>query len=385
MRVFMRRCCLAGLVLMALAGCGSSKNKELKPVDLPSYEREVKVKTLWSKSIRGGLGKYYHQFQLAVDNRYIYAASQAGKVYQIDKQTGKTRWRVSLDVPLTTGVAVDQNHVYVGVASGALVALQKSDGQQAWSASLRSELVAPPLVAGKNLLLQASDGTIYNIDADSGEQRWQHVASMPSLTLRGNSRAAQFANFVVFGQASGKLAVLDLDTGELRWDPRVAQAKGDTEIERMVDVDATPVVVEDRLYAVSYQGQLVAYHLASGKLLWAVDESSYQDLAAGLGNIYVTRADAVVNAYDQRSGELKWRQQDLLRRRLTAPATVSSFLALADYKGYIHLLSQVDGRIVGRKRVSNKGVKSNILVDGERFYVIANNGRLKAYRLIARQ
>jgi len=81
------------------------------------------------------------------------------------------------------------------------------------------------------------------------------------------------------------------------------------------------------------------------------------------------------------SGEIKWAVESLLRRKITAPTTVSSYLVIADYDGYLHLLSQVDGRIVARKRLSWGGIKTSVLADGNRFYAIANNGKLRAYEL----
>ncbi len=375
------RAVLLGFLIVMVAACGSNKKKDLEPLDLESFDAEIKIEKLWSKKIGDGLGEYYHQFSLAVDAKAIYAASQDGKVYKLDKLKGRKSWKTSIDTDLTTGVAVDSRHVYIGAVDGTIIALKKNTGEQSWTASLGSEIVSPPTIASNHLVVQTVSGEVYNLDAATGEQRWQYDSNMPALTLRGNSRAIFFAEFIAVGLANGKLAVLDLETGQLRWDPKVATAKGETEIERMVDVDGTPVFFQDKLYAVSYQGQIVAYELKTGRLLWAEEESSYRDVTIGFGNVYVSSENASVTAYDQQSGEIKWVNENLLRRKITAPSTVSSYLAIADYKGYLHLLSQIDGHLVARKRVSWSGIKTNILADGTRFYAIANNGKLRAYEL----
>lgn len=375
------RLALALLGLVLLSACGSNKSKELKPVALESVEAEVALDRKWSRRIGRGMGKYYHQFRLAVDEQHLYAAAADGRVYQLNKETGRVRWRVTLNDGLTSGVAVDQQHVYVATDAGVLLALDKQNGEQVWSRQLNSELVSPPSSTNNHVVLQTSSGSIYNLNAQTGEQRWRFDTTMPSLSLRGNSRPTFFASFVVLGQANGKLAVLDINTGELRWDPRIAHARGDTEIERMVDVNATPLLIDDHLFAVSYQGQLVAYDLSSGRPLWTVDESSFNDMARGMGNIYVSSSEGVVRAYDRRTGDVRWSQNSLLRRKTTAPTAISSYLVVADYQGYVHLLSQLDGRIVARARVSRKPVKTTLLAEGNRFYVIADNGRLRAYQI----
>lgn len=368
------------LIIISVAACSTTKRKKLKPVPLEPIQAELKVNTLWSTKL-GALGKYYHRFQLAIDGSYLYAASANGKVYKIDKYKGKKQWRSTLKTRLTSGAAVDKNYVYVAGLSGVLIALDKQTGEQAWVFQADSEIVSPPASDGESVVFQAASGSIYSINSNDGSQRWQQPSNVPALSLRGNSQPLFFANFVIVGLANGRLAMFDKQSGELRWDPRVAQATGDSEIERLVDIDSTPIIVEDRLYAVSYQGQLAAYSLSQGQMLWTEDESSYRDLAQGLGNIYVSSADAQVNAYNQRTGEIKWSQNSLLRRKITAPAVISSYLLLADYKGYLHVLAQSDGRFVARKRVSNKGIKTGVLVDGERFYAIADNGRLTAYEI----
>lgn len=369
------------LVLIAtVAACGSTRKKELKPVELESFKAELAIKTLWSRGI-GGLGKYYHQFAMAVDGAYLYAASAEGKVFKLDKLKGKRQWKVSLDTELTTGVAVGRQHVYVASLDGVVIALDKNTGEQVWIQQVDSEVVSPPAVNGDHVVFQTSSGDIYNLNTADGALRWRKPSNLPALSLRGNSHPVFFANFVIVGLANGRLSMMDLNTGETRWEPRIAIAKGDSEIERMIDVDGTPLVLEDKLYAASYQGQLAAFSLSQGQPLWSVDESTYRDLAAGLGNVYISSADAQLTAYDQRTGDVKWSQNGLLRRKTTAPAVFSSYVVVADYKGYIHLVSQIDGRFIARKRLNGKGIKTNILVDGDRFYVLANNGRLKAYQL----
>jgi outer membrane protein assembly factor BamB len=375
------RVLISCLALSLIVGCGSNKRKELKPLELESFKSEAKVKTKWSRSIGDGPGKYFHQFVIAQDRRAIYAASTDGKVYKLGKEKGRKRWKVSLDVPVTAGVSVDDKHVYLGLADGALLALNKETGEQVWSFQLGSEMVSAAAVDAGNVVLQASNGEVYNIDAATGEQRWRYDTNMPALTVRGTSRPVFFASFVAIGTANGKILLLDVATGQLRGDPKVATVEGDSELERVVDIDATPAFDNDKLYAISYQGQLMALDLKNGRPLWAQKESSYRDVALGFNNVYVVSDNSTVLAYDQRTGDLKWVQERLLRRKLSAPAPFSSFLLVADFEGYLHVLSQIDGHFVARKKVDSSGVRANILVDGERFYALANDGRLKAYEL----
>ena len=92
-------------------------------------------------------------------------------------------------------------------------------------------------------------------------------------------------------------------------------------------------------------------------------------------------ADGVVEAVDQNRASTLWRNDDLQRRRLTAPVTFSSYVAVADFEGYVHLLAQTDGRLVGRIRVDRKGVRVAPIVVGDTLYVFGNSGDLVALKL----
>ncbi len=390
------------MAFLFLVACSSSNHKDLEPRELLDFNKALEIDQLWKKSV-GPVGEFYHQFRLAVDASYLYSASASGNVYQMDKLSGDTRWKVSLDTQLTAGIAIDNQHAYVGSLDGALIALSKSTGQQIWSAMLPSEMVSAPAVNGDSVVVQLSNGQIHKLNAQTGDSEWVYDGYVPALTIRGTGRAVFFGQFVAIGLANGKLAILDVDSGQLRWENKVGIAKGDTEIERMVDVDTEPAMVRDKLFSVSYQGRIVAYDLQTGRTVWTEDESSYRDLTTGFGNVYASSDEGVITAYEQQTGNVKWSNEDLLRRKISSATTVSSYLVVTDFDGYLHVISQVDGELVARDRVDvlarkcfcrgqrlsnvwrlindSSGVRASVLADGDRFYALANNGKLKAYQL----
>ena len=59
-------------------------------------------------------------------------------------------------------------------------------------------------------------------------------------------------------------------------------------------------------------------------------------------------------------------------------------MAVVDFEGYLHLLSQVDGDIVGRTKVDSSGARADMIASGNRLYIYSNDGALKAYDVEAR-
>ena len=113
-------------------------------------------------------------------------------------------------------------------------------------------------------------------------------------------------------------------------------------------------------------------------MLWQRDASTYSGVALGYGSVYLSLADGTVESVDERSTTALWRNESLARRQLSAPAVFSSYVVVGDKEGYIHLLSQVDGRFVARERIDSNGVRARPVVDGDWLYVYGNGGKLVA-------
>ena len=118
--------------------------------------------------------------------------------------------------------------------------------------------------------------------------------------------------------------------------------------------------------------------LQTGRIVWGVEGSSYHGLARGFGNVYVCNERGHIVAIRSNSDSEVWRNESLDLRSVTAPTTFGNYLAVADFEGYVHLLSQVDGRVVGRYRADNNGVRARMLTSNNILYTYGNSGRLSA-------
>lgn len=159
--------------------------------------------------------------------------------------------------------------------------------------------------------------------------------------------------------------------------------EGRSELDRLVDIDGSPLVSGPIIYVVAYQGKLKALRRADGAMLWEHEVSSFLDLSEGYGQVYVVSDDDVVTAIDMQSAEVAWTQDALQRRKLTSPLAFSNYLVVGDAQGYLHVMAQSDGRFVGRKKLDGKGLRSDMLVVDGTLYVLGNSGSLFALRIKA--
>lgn len=371
------------LISAAITGCGfwGDDGEEVKPAELVSFEAEKKVDQLWSTSVGSGMGGKFHQFKPAIDDDKIFAVDHNGTVVAIDRESGKAQWSVELETPVVGGVGAGYGKVSVATEEGQVIVLSAADGGELWRADVSTEATAPGQFNSDLAVFQLINGKVVAFDASTGQRRWTFDSQVPRLTLRGTSSPIVASDVTFAGFASGKLAAIDNAKGTAIWESRVALPQGRSELERMIDIDGRPLLVDRMIYVTSYQGRLVAINPFRAQIAWAKDVSSYHSLAAGFGNIYVSEADDAVQAFDRGTSASVWRQGALQNREISAPTVIGSTVAVADVEGYIHFMSQTDGHFVARHKVDSSGVYGDMVSRDDVLYVLTNNGRLAALTL----
>ena len=363
---------------LVVAGCSSASKKELKPQALEKITAEVQLKKEWSTSIGAGQGKLWNTLTPAVDGDRLYVTDITGRVSALDRFTGKAVWTRKLKLNVSGGVGVGADMVLLGTLNGDVIALDANTGADLWRSKVTSEVLAAPATNGDVVVVQTQDDRLIALEASSGAQRWIYESTPAVLTLRGTG-APLVTDYVAYaGLSTGKVIAVDTQRGLPIWEQRVAVASGRTELERMVDIDGGLLLSGNTLYVTTYQGRVAGLDAQSGQIFWQRDASSYVGAAEGFGNAYISLADGVIESIDERSSTAMWSNKSLLRRQLSAPAVFSSYIAVGDLEGYLHVLSQVDGRFVARTRLGSKGLRVQPLVVGGWMYVYGNGGKLSA-------
>ncbi len=377
---------------LGLAGCstisgwfGSDDEDLTAPVELVSIEQTVKIKKLWSVGVGNGQGDGLYRLQPVMTGDTIFAASSDGKIKSLDRSGGKTRWKADLEMSLSGGIGTYGDALFVGSSEGFVMKLDAGSGAVQWSTQLRGEVLSPPQGNGNVVIAQTYDGKLQGLDYQTGELLWTYDSNVPVLTVRGTSVPILRNDVVYAGFANGRVLALQAQTGAIAWEVRVAIAQGRSEIERIVDVDGTMELVGKELYAASYQGRIVAIDVASGRKMWQQDVSSFSGVSQGFGNVYVADEDGTLTAYLRTGQGIRWTQGALGYRGLSRPTPVSSYVAVGDLEGYVHIISQVDGEFAGRVKADGNGVRADMLSDGNVLYVFGNGGKLIAYEITAKE
>ena len=413
-RTVLSRACrtlrLAAALLLAatLAGCSwfsflpwvDAEDKEKddpdEPAALVAFDAEARLERRWRAKIGRGLGRKYLRLRPAVLADRLFAADAYGTVVALNRFSGKRIWQASVGEAdgrafyqfwdrrdpafVTGGVGAGGGRVLLGTTRGEIVALDAGDGKESWRAEVSSEVLSRPVASEDAVIAQTADGRLVALEADDGAQRWTYDSQVPLLTLRGTASPVVESGLVFAGFGDGNVGAMDARSGAPIWRQRIMLPQGRTELDRMVDVDGTPLFAGGLLLAASFQGRLKALDPRDGSVVWDVEASSFLDLAEGYGQVYMVSEDDVISAIGITSAAVAWQQEGLRNRGLTSPLAFGNYLVVGDAEGYLHVLAQSDGRFLARRKAS-AGLRSPLLEVDDVVYVLANDGSLEALEI----
>ena len=377
---------LIGLIVasLLLSSCGlfGEKEEEAEPKELVKLKNTIKVKKLWSTKVGGKSEFLLVGLRPFGDGNLIYVASQDGKVAAIDPDTGKSRWKSEVDAELSAGPDVSDGLLVVASKNGYVITLDAGTGAELWRVYVGGETLAKPLIGDDVIVVQTIDSRLVALARLDGKQRWESKQSSPALQMRGASSPLLVGSSVIAGFDNGRLVAYDIDTGDIEWDSMLALPTGRSDLDRLSDIDGAIAVVGQDIYAAGYQGQISSVAAESGQVLWAREISTYKGTAADWNSIYTVKDDGGIVALTRSNGADLWRNDDLLRREPTLPASFLTTVVVGDFEGYLHFFSGISGDPLARVRFGSSGITIAPIVVANRLYVQSDDGKVGAFEIV---
>ncbi|MEC7269208.1 MAG: outer membrane protein assembly factor BamB [Pseudomonadota bacterium] len=343
------------LLSLFIIGCQSDKVIVEEPAELLKINSQVDIDDSWTKKIFSNLAT--GKTDLVIDADGIFSFSSSGLVssYSIN---GKLNWKKNLNIDLSSGVGKSFDSLFVTSIDGEVFSLDFSDGNLNWSSAVEGESLSVPSSNGDIVAVQTTNGKITALNLKDGKFRWEYVSVLPSLSLRGSSSPIFDDGALYVGFANGNLAKIEPRSGVVEWEIPITISKGSSEIERIIDVDSKPSVSSGIAFAASYQGDVSAINVLTGRVIWRKSFSTTKDVLEVERNVYVVDEESEIQAFSGLTGVSLWKTKDYRLRNLTSPVRSKNYLVVGDYEGYLHFLDINSGSTIGRYRVSRSGILS---------------------------
>jgi len=382
----------AGLALAALTLVACSSKEKLV---LPDVENQISPKKVWDVQVGNGVAHYESGLKPLILNDKVYMASREGLVVALELASGKRLWTFDLrkDETLSTlqrvrqrfsadnariagGIAQGYGNIYFGTENGDVVALNAETGEQMWRIQVPGEVLVSPAVGDAFVVVKLGTGTLVGLNPDNGEQRWVFENEQPPLTIRGVSEPVIDSGGVIYGTSNGRVGVLVVDRGFQAWEETIATPKGSTDLSRLVDVDAKPIVVAGNIYSIAFNGELFAMDLRSGQQIWKRDYASFRNMAVSGTVLYLVDSVGRIYAVDRRNGTELWSQTGLHKHFLTGPTVYKDYLVVGDNKGNLHWLNRSTGEFVARQSFDGSGFYREPVANSEYLVITTRDGEL---------
>lgn len=360
MRSLLTRATLAALVVSAALASGCAKKGRLLPYafvdDLTNVsvwglvfseptERVRQVTPLFEpQEASGGVG-------LDPQERYLFTANYQGVYSAIRLEDRSVAWRHTTSDPLSMAplfVAKEQvrapvDLVLQGTQAGVLFAVQAKTGQTVWSYDVGGEITAVPTVAGGRVIVMNSRNQVMAFDVLTGKWLWQYSRDFPvGMTIAGHSGVTATPSRVFVGFSDGFVVSINIEDGVMQWARPLTLSNT-----VFADVDTTPVLVGNRLFAASVHDGVHALNAETGEVLWQLRVPNVTRIAASDPYVYAVSTNGRMLAIETESGRTQWEFKFPIGT-VTTPVVFGGYVTFGSRPGGLYVLEAQSGRVAQR-------------------------------------
>jgi len=304
----------------------------------------------------------------------------------------KLKWSVtvSMNGKNLIGGGIYAQDKYLAVTSGSkdLVLLDASSGNILWTYTLMNISRSTPLIYKNLVFINTVDNSMYAIDLNTGFLKWIIKEAHEKLGFLGASSPEAFKETIIMPFSSGKLAALNIETGQAKWSASLSLGIGNKSY--VNDIDIVPVIKKDTVFLSSLNGILYSIDANTGSLNWSNPHAGgHSQIWVADDYIYTINKNNQVLALHKKSGTINWiydlEPQNIKKKEslffddpyytFKGPTMIGGYLYIVSSNGSLIIIDPKSGKLA-----SNLGVSRNIyspsLAVGNKIYLINESGVL---------
>ena len=286
------------------------------------------------------------------------------------------------------GVAYDSGRIFAHSGGMIVYALDAETGEELWRAETLTPFHSAPTAADGRVFVTTDDNELLALNAETGEILWTHRSIAETARLLTAPSPAVAGEVVIAPFTSGEIVALRVQNGAELWSDSLTRTGGLTPLSSINDIAASPVVLGDRVYAMSHSGVMAAFDLRSGERVWTLPAGGLHAPYLAGDFLFIVTTDAEVAAIDRTAGTVRWITQlpafkNERRRRdrisWAGPILAGDRLIVASSEGDMEILDPVTGERTQDRDIGDPVFIAPVIAE-ETVVVFTDAGRLIAYR-----
>lgn len=334
-----------------------------------------KIKSIWSG--RNG-DENNKSFRPIVENSIVYLLDGKGNLVARNLTDYKKIWQKNIfgeskEQKFINGkIFINNGTIFATSGFNYIAAIDAKNGNIIWSKKLSSMSVSTPIVKNDQLFVTTSDNQTYAFNVANGQLNWVHSGINKNTSILGAADPIFYKNYVISAYSSGEVYALDQKTGDAEWSKDLNINKAIDSDFILNDVDATPIVKNNVIYAIGNGGLMMAINADKGSTIWQKELSSISDFWIANNFIYLINNENNLICLERVSGKIKWFKS--LEKDNIKPEDRANYfglimagnnLILANSHNEILIISPQNGEILQKKNVGQDINHTPIIVDGK--------------------
>ncbi len=350
----------------------------------------------WTATIPGGSPKARLAAAPVVSDGKMYIMDVTAAVHAFDAKTGARLWTQAVTedhrnraAHFGGGVSVDGDKLFATDGIGEVVAMAAKDGKVLWHVKTAGPLRGAPALAYGTVYALSQDNQLVALSQETGAVQWTVSASIETQGVFGVAAPAIGRGTLVAGFSSGELNAYRYENGRTLWQDTLSRTIASTSVSSLADIDAAPVIDENRVYAVGQGGRMVSLELTTGRRVWEQNIAGISTPWLAGEWLFVVTDDAKMICLSRGTGKVRWISDlggfaNMKKRKGQAinwvgPVLAGGRLVTLSSAGTIAYVSPADGKVEARIKGSGPFALPPIVVDST-LYVIDQKGKITAYR-----
>lgn len=316
-------------------------------------------------------------------------------IYTLDTEANVRAWNTkSLDEIWETtiskhnknliggGLAFNNGTIFATVGNNSITALNAKNGTILWTKNINGLIRSAPVTYENNIIVNTIDNKTYTLNNKTGKILWTHEGIVEKTSVLGSANVVVNNNIAIIPHSSGEIYALNTKDGEELWSDSLAFQK--ISIANLADIDASPLIADNKIYASSQSGLLAAYDLYSGARLWEREIASSRTPWAVRDYVFVITNSAQLVAIHNSSGQIKWVKQlqhyknpEKPNRIIhwSRPILANEKLWLTNSNGALNAYHIQDGELVESYKIP-ENVNTPPIVANNTLYILTKDAEL---------
>jgi outer membrane protein assembly factor BamB len=353
-----------------------------------------KLGRAWDTSIGDGSSRYTRVMsQPVIAGGRVFAMDGGVQVTALDAASGNRIWQVDLKPEDARGNAFGggpafwNDRLYVATGYAQVLALDPADGKVIWRQNVASPVHTPPTVADGRVFAVTVENELNALAVADGKRLWSHNGIPETAGLLGGASPAVAGEVVIAPYTSGELFALRVENGRVAWTDNLASARNVNAVSGLANIRGRPVIDHGRVFAVSHSGRLASIDLRSGDRVWEQQiASSHSPWVAG-DYVFVLANDNELVCLTHKEGKVRWvrplqRFEDEKAKSdpilWAGPVLGGNRLIALSSLGEAVSVSPYTGEVIGNQSMSSSYLGP--VIANNTLYLLTDSGNLSAYR-----